>query len=198
MDPEIPARKSRSRPWVLIVLVVAAVALVLNMMWPDSSTTTQVTPSNEVASTGARPKSQPLDPAELNVRLEALQADRPAPGEAERNPFRFEAKPAPPPPPTPPPTEKPAGEAESTVPSVPTGPPPPPPIPLKFMGFVEKRGVKYVALSDCKAATFAVLEGQTVDGRYRLVKIGHESIVMEYVNGTGRETIRLTGECPPR
>jgi hypothetical protein len=196
MDPEIPARRSRSRPWVLIVLGVAAVALVLNMMWFDGSTTTEVAPSR-VPATDQRQKSQTLDPAELKVRLEALEAERPGPGEVERNPFRFQPKPPPPPPPAPP-SEKPAGEPESTTPAVPSGPPPPPPIPLKFMGFVEKRGVKYVALSDCKAATFAVLEGQIVDGRYRLVKVGHESIVMEYLNGTGRETIRLTGECPPR
>jgi hypothetical protein len=37
------------------------------------------------------------------------------------------------------------------------------------------------------------MEGQIIDGRYRIVKIGEESIVMEYVNGTGRQTLQLRG-----
>ena len=39
-------------------------------------------------------------------------------------------------------------------------------------------------------------EGEIIDGRYRLVRIGVESVVMEYVDGRGRTTIRLSGqEC---
>jgi hypothetical protein len=33
-----------------------------------------------------------------------------------------------------------------------------------------------------------------IEGRYRIVKIGVESIVMEYVDGTGRQTIPLRGQ----
>jgi hypothetical protein len=40
---------------------------------------------------------------------------------------------------------------------------------------------------------FRALEGQVVDGRYRVVKIGEESLVIEYVNGTGRMTLPLRG-----
>ena len=36
-------------------------------------------------------------------------------------------------------------------------------------------------------------EGDVIEGRYRIVKIGVESIVMEHVDGRGRQTIRLTG-----
>jgi hypothetical protein len=37
-------------------------------------------------------------------------------------------------------------------------------------------------------------EGETIEGRYRIVRIGQESIVMEYEDGRGRTTIRLTGQ----
>jgi hypothetical protein len=37
-------------------------------------------------------------------------------------------------------------------------------------------------------------EGAIIDGRYRIVRIGVESIEMTYVDGGGRQTIRLTGQ----
>ena len=71
-----------------------------------------------------------------------------------------------------------------------TGPPPPPPIPLKFIGIVEKPGgLKVAAMSDCRS-TYYGSEGQIIDGRYRLIKIGVESMVIEYVDGRGRTTVR--------
>ena len=73
-----------------------------------------------------------------------------------------------------------------------------PPIPLKFMGTVEGPGIKLAALTDCKGFTYSGREGETIDGRYKLVRIQVESIVMEYVNGTGRTTIKKSGDCPRR
>jgi hypothetical protein len=72
-----------------------------------------------------------------------------------------------------------------------------PPIPLKFMGTVERGPLKLASLTDCKGFTFAAREGEEgIDGRYRLVRIGQESVVMEYMDRTGRTTIRKSGECP--
>jgi hypothetical protein len=71
-----------------------------------------------------------------------------------------------------------------------------PPIPLKFMGTVERGNLKLAALTDCKGFTYSGREGEPIDGRYLLVRIGQESVVMEYLNGTGRTTIRKSGECP--
>ena len=34
-------------------------------------------------------------------------------------------------------------------------------------------------------------EGQIIDGRYRIVKIGEESLIIEYANGTGRTNLPL-------
>jgi hypothetical protein len=67
------------------------------------------------------------------------------------------------------------------------------PIPLKFIGVVESpEAGRIAALSD---GTFVYhgREGDVIEGRYRIVKIGVESIVIEHVDGGGRQTIRLTG-----
>jgi hypothetical protein len=191
MDAGTPAAPSRRpRPWLLAMLGIALVALVAYYMWPEQSATPAATPSNR---TSVRPgdAGQALDPSELKVRLEALQAKRPDPGDVERNPFRFRPPPAPPAPPklpTPPPL--PVGPPE------PAPPPPIPPIPLKFMGTVERGSLKIAALTDCKGLPLSAREGEVVLGRYKLVRIQNESVVMEYVNGTGQTTIRKSGECP--
>jgi len=46
------------------------------------------------------------------------------------------------------------------------------------------------ALTDCKGYAYAAREGEVVDGRYRVVKIQVESVILEYSNGTGRTTVR--------
>jgi hypothetical protein len=48
-------------------------------------------------------------------------------------------------------------------------------------------------LSDGKT-THHGRDGDIVDGRYLIVKIGTESIEMTYVDGRGRQVIRLTGQ----
>jgi hypothetical protein len=130
------------------------------------------------------------------LRLAKLEQEWPAPGETRRNPFTM--APAPPPPSAagPSATAKPV-DAAPPAPPVPTGPPPPPPVPpitLKFIGVISSDSIgKIAGLSDGKFV-YRGREGQTIEGRYRIVKIGEESIQIEYVNGTGRQTIRLTGK----
>ena len=141
-----------------------------------------------VACRAARPRSRPLERrtrSEERAGRDGPVRSRRASGCVERaaarraavparNPFRFQPKP----PPAPPPVARPVPQV--VAPPVPTGPPPPPPIPLKFIGTVEPApGDRVAALSDCRY-TFRGREGDIVDGRYRLVRIGVESIVMEY------------------
>jgi hypothetical protein len=77
----------------------------------------------------------------------------------------------------------------------PPGPPPPAPIQLKFLGVLTRaNGVNWAVLSDGKGATMYGRDGDIVDGRYRIVKIGTESIEMAHVDGRGRQVIRLTGQ----
>jgi hypothetical protein len=189
METESPAPSKAPRLWLLALLAVTAVGLVAYQMWPERSTTVAAPASNRPRTQRAAAQA-PLDPAELKVRLEALNAKRPDPGAVERNPFRFT------PPPAPPPRPQSIAPPAPIGPPLPPPPPPIPPIPLKFMGTVERGSLKLAALTDCKGFTFAGREGEDIDGRYRLVRIGQESVVMEYLNGTGRMTIRKGGECP--
>ena len=187
-QPQSAARKPS--PWLLALLAVALVGLLAYQMWPSQNTSAAAAPESSNQTTRNK-ADDVLDPAGMRVKLEALKAARPGQVELERNPFRFKPPPAPPPPPPPPPTKP--------VQQTPPGPPPPPPIPpipLRFMGTVERGALKLAALTDCKGFTYAGREGESIDGRYRLVRIGEESVVMEYMNGTGRTTIRKSGECP--
>ena len=70
-----------------------------------------------------------------------------------------------------------------------------PPIGLKFIGIIDapESGRKIAVLSDGKNPPFQGLEGQIIEGRYRIIKIGVESVEIAYADGRGRQTIRLTG-----
>jgi hypothetical protein len=191
MESENSAPSGRPRPWLLIALGLAVVIYVANWMWPTSPPTAPAAASNQARAPQQRP-GVAVDPSDLDVHLEALNTEKPGAGSVERNPFRFQPKAPPPLPPD---------EAKRTPvvdpgPPAETGPPPPPPIPLKFIGIVEKQGLKVAALSDCRS-TYYGAEGQIIDGRYRLIRIGVESMVIEYADGRGRTTVRLEG-CPPR
>ena len=48
-------------------------------------------------------------------------------------------------------------------------------------------------LSDARGVYYG-REGDIIEGRYRIVKIGVESIELEYLDGRGRQTIRQTGQ----
>jgi len=126
------------------------------------------------------------------VRLDALAAARnqPPPGPGGRNLFQFQPKLPPPPPPGAPG----APGAHPAVPGVPAVLPPPPPILVKFIGIVQTPDQKLAVLSDVSTHdVFYGREGDIIDGRYRILRIGVESIEMAYVDGRGRQTIRLTG-----
>jgi hypothetical protein len=189
MDTDAQTSGPRPRTWLLALLGFALIGLVAYQMWPTGPASTAAPQQSSNSPVAGKPV-EAIDPAELNVRLDALKDKRPDPGDLERNPFRFKPPPAPPPPPP----------MKMAPPVDPTPQPPPapviPPIPLKYMGTVERGNLKLAALTDCKGSTYSGSEGGTIDGRYRLVRIGQESVVMEYLNGTGRTTIRKTGECP--
>jgi hypothetical protein len=126
------------------------------------------------------------------VKLPALAVARAEPGGGTRNPFRFRPTPPPPPPPTA--VRGPAaGTSASAGPVVPTGPPPPPPITLRFIGVVEQSTrLKLAVLSDGRNVFYGK-EGDAIEGRYRILRIGPESIDMAYLDGRGRQTLRLAG-----
>ena len=181
----------RSRQLVLGGLAVVLIVVIVKM-WPGTSAGPSPT-SNPAGSTNApRQPQTAAGAAPPGVHLDALNEERPKPETAERNLFRFKPKAPPPQPPAP------VLPVQPVMPSVPTGPPPPPPLPpitLKYIGVVEAptQGEKIAILSDGRNAPFYGKEGAIIEGRYRILKIGVESVELAYLDGRGRQTIRLTG-----
>ena len=193
METEPSTRPGRPRPWLIVALAVALAVALISWL-PGKSAAPASAPSNPRAAPRAKTVEN-VQPADLEVRLGELQVPRPAAESNERNPFRFYVKPPPPPPPPP----KFEGRGEKPPPPPPPQTPvevPPPPIPLKYIGLLEEKGGgKLAAFSDCRS-TMRGHEGDIIAGQYRLVRIGNESVVMEYVDGRGRTTIRQSGqEC---
>jgi hypothetical protein len=191
----------RRRQLILALLVVVLIGVIYRL-WTATNPTPAAASNRSAANTGARAPAgggRATAPGNADskgieapdVHLEALNAERPEP-EADRNLFRFRPKAPPPAPPPPPPG--PVITGPPPAPAPPPGPPPPPPIALKFIGILDVpgRGTKIAALSDGRN-TFHGVEGDIIEGRYRILKIGVESIEIAYVDGRGRQTIRLTG-----
>jgi hypothetical protein len=126
-----------------------------------------------------------------DVHSEALSAERPKPGAADRDLFTFKPKYVPPP-------EVRRVPAAAT----PSGPPPPatpppapvPPIGLKFIGVLEPTaGQRIAILSDGRSGPIYGKEGDAVLGRYRIVRISNDSVELEHLDGRGRQALRLSG-----
>jgi hypothetical protein len=179
------------------VVVLAALALVLMAVLYQ----TWMAPSAAVAPAGARrPTAAGRRPdipesggvAAPDVHLDVLDAEHPPLGDSERNLFRFKA---------PPPVRvvrvapTPAPAPALPVPSGPPVEPPPPPIPLKFIGVVQAPdgSARIAALIDALGRPYHSAEGEVVAGQYRVLKILPESIEMSYLDGRGRQIIRLSG-----
>jgi hypothetical protein len=112
----------------------------------------------------------------------------------ERNVFQFSA---PPPPPAPKGAEpkilpKLAQHAPNPEPAGPPKPPPPPPIMLKYYGYTNGKGaaIKTAFFLDGEDVLVAH-EGETLKKRYRVVKIGVSSVVMEDTESKHQQTLPL-------
>jgi hypothetical protein len=153
---------------------------------------TTASSSNRTGATSSGRAGTAAGPEAPDVHLDALNSERPRPVDAERNLFSFKPKGAP--------AEPTAGNGRGVAPPPVVAPTPPsgpatlPPIPLKFIGTVNREGKPTIAvLSDGQGLPLYGVEGGTVAGRYRILRIGVESIEMSYLDGRGRQTIRLTG-----
>ena len=190
----MPAERLRQIILGVIVVVLVGVIARVSGIWPGTSAASSPPTQGAERTNAPRPPQASTSAAPPAVHLDALNSDRPKPEAAERNLFRFKPKAPPPPPPDP---VRPA-QPLAPVNTASAGPPPPPPlapITLKFIGVVEAttRGEKIAILSDGKNAPFYGKEGAIIEGRYRILKIGVESVELAYADGRGRQTIRLTG-----
>lgn len=193
-----PGSRKRRSAGVLAALLVGLGAVTLYQLWParavPGGAPLRIQPNAAEDRTG-------MGDAPPDVRLDSLQAGAPEIAASNRNPFRFQprtiaapAQPGPVPAAPRPSSSTALGAAGSGGEGAAGGgQAPPAPITLKFIGTIEAPGIgKIAALSDGKFI-FHGREGDVIEGRYRIVKIGVESIILEHVDGRGRQTIRLTG-----
>jgi len=139
-----------------------------------------------------------IDPT-LKLDLMAKLRDLPLEG-GERSLFDFGAPPKPktPPPPvepikpvTPPPAETPPAAQVAPV------KPPPPPIPLKFYGYVNasRGGLRQAFFLDCDDI-FVAGENDMIRSRYKVIRIGVNSAVVEDTTNKNQQTLPLIEELP--
>jgi hypothetical protein len=172
----------------LLLVFVVILAFQLRTTEPPPAAATRA-PSNNAgraATTGTSPGVTSV----TDVRLEALQRTGEGALETDRNPFRFRPKAAPPPP-----RAMERGPAAALAPQAPSGPPPLPPIPLRLIGVLETQP-RLGVFSGGRVGEPPLYgkEGDIIDGRYRVLRIGPESADLSYIDGRGRQTLRMSGQ----
>jgi hypothetical protein len=198
-EGEVPRpASSRPRPILLVLLAIVLAGLLWTRFGGSAAPGPAVPPPAQARANAPPGTGGPIDPARLDVQLESLESERPAPGQLERNPFRFRPEAEPPSRPSDRASDEPV--PEDALPPAPTGPPPPPPITVKFLGTMElPNGMTHGLFTDCTGnsrRTIQAPEGSVILGQYRLVKIGLESAVIEHLDGRGRTTLAKNGqEC---
>jgi hypothetical protein len=178
----------RRQRLLLGVLFIAALTLAV-LRWPSNTINNAVT---GVGGGGGSQASRPGNPVG-DIRLDTLENRADGAANPSRDVFRFEAKRTAPPPSS----ERPTNPAPvDPGPPVPTGPLPPPPIPLRYIGYLDRGGQapRIAVLSDGRGNVFNGKEGDIIEGRYRVLRIGTDSADLIYVDGRGRQTIRLSGQ----
>jgi hypothetical protein len=135
-------------------------------------------------------------PPVVDLRLEALEEARSTSeiGRIERNLFSFGRRaPAESDGPTPaprvvfPPVIP--GTATAGVPSL-------PPIALRYIGLLEapSQAGRVAILTDGRGNIFYGREGDTIEGRYLVVQVSTTATELSYLDGRGRQTVRLSGQ----
>jgi hypothetical protein len=183
LPPPGPARRRQ------VLLLVGLVVVLAILGWVEfGPARTSPAASNRLAL--AEAQAAPLVvPAPL--KFDAL-SDVPEAASVGRNPFGY----------GPPPrvAAPPASQAPMVLPPQPAGPPVPqgpPPIPLTLTGLTDMpgpRGTMATLKEAGSGALFQAFEGDVVDGRYRVVKIGLQAAVVSYLDGSGSRTLPLGGQ----
>ncbi len=179
-----PGPERRSQLTRLGVMIVILVGLGLYQFGFSSAPAAPATVPLNVAAPGAvAPTTLPT--AIGLEKLETVAED----AAAGRNPFGYGQRP---PPPAPPPVQAP--------PPPPPAPPPPPPvpqapdIPLKLIMLAQlvTGGPAVATLKDTQTnAVYLAIEGQIIDGRYKLAKVGQTSVIVSYLDGSGQKMLPL-------
>jgi hypothetical protein len=168
-----------------IVYVAAAAALVALLVIARPALNPAANPTEQ--SSNASVATGPLpDVPVIDLDLDRLRVAGRELGEAERDPFRFRPK-------APPPAPRVQAPPPVFAPAAPAGPPPVPAIPLQLIGFIGG-DQPVAAFRDAHGNTFRGKEGDVLEGRYRLLRVGPNSVDVANLDGSGRQTIRMTGQ----
>jgi len=174
------------RRWIAPGLAVAAAALVGFMVLRNPAPA--VAPSASAAEAPKAPGRR--DPELPRIDLARLDRPRPASGIGRRDLFDFATPPPTPPPPMP--SAPPMVEAPPPV----TAPTPPPlsPLNIKYIGAFEgKKGLKVAVLMTDRKEVLTGQAGEVVANRYRIVRIGLESVDVQEVGSEQVRRIPLKG-----
>ena len=178
------------RNQLILGLLGVVLAVVAYRAWLETSAAPSATSNDKRATAGGQRAAGAESVPTLDVHLNALDAERPQPGATDRDLFRFKTRAAPP------------GPAPSTVrpsempPPTPAGPSAPP-ITLKYLGLVKQDGGKpdLAWLSDgVGPPMYGYVGGPPLAGRYRIMRVSPESVEISYLDGSGRTTIRMSGQ----
>jgi hypothetical protein len=147
------------------------------------------------ATPAARARSAALPPPVPRIDLARLAAARPETTAGHRDLFRFGSAAADPDAAREPvPAETPEPVATPVIEAVATPTPGPPPLNLKYLGSVENRaGVKVAVLMTERKEVLTAQMGETVANRYRVARIGLESVDLEDVGSGQSRRIPLRG-----
>ena len=173
------------------VIVPAVLLIVVGLVWVSrrgSDPTAGTQPPTVARVRGPEPQSKDTPVADLKLELLSRAPDTVS--SSQRNPFRFAER---------------AASAQAVrraapptnVPAVFQGPPPPPPIPLRFIGILEaapRTSARVGIFSDGRGAVLHGREGEIIEGRYRVLRMGPDTVELAYADGRGRQTIRLSGQ----
>lgn len=109
--------------------------------------------------------------------------DVPSEYEPGRDPFNFYQAPKPPPPPPPKPVERPVVAPPRPVEQGPPTPPAPqpPPIEVEYLGSFGTQTRPIAVFSDGEEI-YNVRLGDVIDGKFRVVRIGYESVDLAFVD----------------
>ena len=171
-----------------IVFVAAAAVLITLLAIARPSLYQTAVPVDQASkSSGTAAGFVPVAPV-VNLELHRLQTAARALSDSQRDPFRF--RPIPPPPAA----RAQAAPSPAFTPSVPTGPPPPPSLGLKYLGWLTIGGEQVAVFIDARGNSFKGKQGDILEGRYRVLRIGPDSVELAFLDGRGRQSIRLTGQ----
>jgi len=181
--------KLTDRRSIVYVTSAAAFVALLVIARPVINPTTDPVQQSSTGSVATTPP--PVVPV-VDLDLDRLRVGGGQLRESERDPFRFRPKAPPPAPPV-------QARPQIFAPPLPPGPPPVPPIPLKYFGVITLTmpdGTKQqmARFIDARGNTFSGKVGDVLEGRYRLLRIGQDSVDLAYLDGRGQQSIRMTGQ----